>query len=1010
MFDQADLDFGIYRIMNAKRDEITRFLDNDLLPQVRKSLSELASGDRAQIESELAKAIESLLQLGSDPESSSKVKELREQLAAYTDIDAAESEVFSHLYEFFRRYYTEGDFLSLRRYKAGVYAIPYEGEEVKLHWANADQYYIKTTENFRDYTFKLPDGRRAHFKVIEADTEANSNQAANGNGRRFILRSNDPVQESNGELIINFEYRSDEEKRKQIHLNEAAVQTILGNKGIMHWLSSLASKVPTEKNTERTLLEKHLTDYTARNTFDYFIHKDLGGFMRRELDFYIKNEVMYLDDIESDTAPRVERYLAKVKAMRRIAHKVIDFLAQLEDFQKTLWLKKKFVVEANYCMTLDRVPEELYEEIASNEEQREEWVRLFAIDEITGDLHDPAYSRPLTVDFIKSNQYLVVDTKYFNANFKDRLLANINNLDDEIDGLLVNSENFQALRILSNRYIKQVQAIYSDPPYNSDAGPINYKNGYPHSSWITLIENRLRLAKHLVDDSAILCTTIDDNEIHHLREVSQRVLSNFDLLGVAVIKNNPAGRTGTVGFAICHEYALFHGRAGEAKVNRLEHSESQKARYKEKDEIGFYEWTNFRKHGGVNTYRTTRPRQFYPIYVNGEEIRIPKMTWDNESRQWVVHEKPTDDEEVLLPIDSKGRERIWDFVVETAQKNLPHLRVRKDANQKTGIYRKWRIHEEGLLPQTWWDKSLYSAAEYGTNLLSDLFGVTHSFMFPKSVYAVGDCLKVAGLRNDQEGLVLDYFAGSGTTGHAVINLNREDGGNRKFILVEMGDYFDTVLKARIQKVIYSKDWKDGKPISREGLSHCFKYMSLESYEDSLNNLEVKRTTDQSKLLEAHESFREDYILRYMLDSETRGSASMLSIDTFVNPFNSQLKIANGSVGESRLVNIDVIETFNYLLGLKVKHIDTITGFRIVEGTNPDEEKVLVIWRSTREKSNADLDKFFQKQAYKTGDNEFDLIYVNGDNNLENLRRADETWKVRLIEHEFHRLMFDVRDV
>jgi adenine-specific DNA-methyltransferase len=283
-------------------------------------------------------------------------------------------------------------------------------------------------------------------------------------------------------------------------------------------------------------------------------------------------------------------------------------------------------------------------------------------------------------------------------------------------------------------------------------------------------------------------------------------------------------------------------------------------------------------------------------------------------------------------------------------------------------------------------------------------------MFPKSVYAVGDCLKVAGLRNDQEGLVLDYFAGSGTTGHAVMNLNREDGGNRKFILVEMGDYFDTVLKARIQKVIYSKDWKDGMPISREGLSHCFKYMSLESYEDSLNNLEVRRTADQSKLLEAHESFREDYILRYMLDSETRGSASMLSINTFVNPFNSQLKIANGSVGESRLVNIDVIETFNYLLGLRVKHIDTITGFRIVEGTNPDEEKVLVIWRNTREKSNADLDKFFQKQAYKTGDNEFDLIYVNGDNNLENLRRADETWKVRLIEQEFHRLMFDVTDV
>src|SRR6266536_3700737 len=155
MFDQADLDFGIYRIMNAKRDEITRFLDNDLLPQVTQSLAELESGDHAQIEADLAKAIEQANELGvADQETIPKVKELREQLGATADILAIESEVFSHLYEFFRRYYSDGDFLSLRRYKAGIYAIPYEGEEVKLHWANSDQYYIKTSENFRDYTFK----------------------------------------------------------------------------------------------------------------------------------------------------------------------------------------------------------------------------------------------------------------------------------------------------------------------------------------------------------------------------------------------------------------------------------------------------------------------------------------------------------------------------------------------------------------------------------------------------------------------------------------------------------------------------------------------------------------------------------------------------------------------------------------------------------------------------------------------------------------------------------------
>jgi len=257
---------------------------------------------------------------------------------------------------------------------------------------------------------------------------------------------------------------------------------------------------------------------------------------------------------------------------------------------------------------------------------------------------------------------------------------------------------------------------------------------------------------------------------------------------------------------------------------------------------------------------------------------------------------------------------------------------------------------------------------------------------------------------------LDYFPGSGTTGHAVINLNRDDGGKRKYILAEVADYFDTVMKPRIQRIIYSKDWREGKPVSREGVSHAFKYIKLESYEDSLNNIELQRSFAQSDLLERHDAFREDYILRYILDTESQRSSSLLNIQDFDDPFNYKLRVANGSVGESRLLNVDLMETFNYLLGLKVKHIDSISSFRVVEGTNPDGEKVLVIWRNTREKSNADLDKFFQKQAYKTGDNEFDLIYVNGNNNLENLRRADETWKVRLIEQEFHRLMFDVRDV
>ena len=194
--EQADLDFGIYRIMNQKRDDITRFLDDDLLPQVQEAFKEYQSSDRVTIEAELRKSIQQAESLGIDPDTSPKVQEQRKQLSQAVDITKLENEVFSDLYSFFRRYYDDGDFISLRRYKEGVYAIPYEGEEVKLYWANQDQYYIKTSEYFRDYTFKLTSGKHVHFKLVEADTEKDNQKAVNGLERRFSLDSIEPPSES----------------------------------------------------------------------------------------------------------------------------------------------------------------------------------------------------------------------------------------------------------------------------------------------------------------------------------------------------------------------------------------------------------------------------------------------------------------------------------------------------------------------------------------------------------------------------------------------------------------------------------------------------------------------------------------------------------------------------------------------------------------------------------------------------------------------------------------------
>ena len=1035
--DRPELDFGVYRILNSRVVEINDYLDNRLKLKIDENLAATGAATITSLHAELKKKEMQYVADGMEPDAVPAVLALRQKITDYgTGASEHENTVFTHLLTFFSRYYDKGDFISQRRYKGDTYAIPYAGEEVMLHWANKDQYYTKSGENFSNYGFKLDDGRTVSFRLVTADT-AKDNRKDNDKERRFALiephtrtlvddegdeyeESLLPVEVIKGELVLRFEYKAMPKGTKQEELVSAAVTAILDDPTVKSQWLDLSKREPTEKNPQRTLLEKCLTNYTTRNSADYFIHKDLGGFLRRELDFYIKNEVMHLDDVQNaEKFADIEKSLRMIQTLRSIALDLITFLAQIEEFQKKLWLKKKFVVSAHYCVTLDRLPESLYPAIAANQKQWEQWESLGMLESVEVDKPDLfSKAEKGSVEYLKAHPYLMVDTALFDAAFKHALLAVIDNLDESLDGLLIHGDNFQALNLLQERYREQVKCVYIDPPYNTDAAPISYKNGYKDSSWLSLLGNRLQITSGLMTQTAVLCVTIDDVEVHNLRGLFASEFVGRDLLGVVGIKNNPAGRTGTIGFSICHEYALFYGCFGDARIGRLEHSGEQKARYKECDEIGNFEWTNFRKHGGVNTYSSARPRQFYPIYVHDENIRIPEMEWDNSDRVWHILDAPSNEEQVLLPIDEAGRERIWDFGAETAKKNLIHFQVKPDSKGKTAIYRKWRINDEGLLPQTLWDKPQYSAAAHGTNLLSDYFGETHAFTFPKSLYAVLDCLKVSGLKSDNT-IALDYFAGSGTTAHAVINLNREDKGHRKYILVEQGEYFDTVLKPRIQKVVYSANWKDGKATAPQtGISHAFKVLKIESYEDTLNNLQLRRTSKQQDLLDTlPNSVQEEYLLSYLLDIESRGS--LLSVEHFNKPFDCKLKVAVDSAGAYEERTIDLVETFNYLIGLRVKHVDVQPGkgFVMVTGSMPTGEKTLVLWRDLDMVDYDTLNRLCDKLAINPADSEFDIVYINGDHNIPAVFTTTEAeggitkkLKIQQIEPEFLSRMFTVEGV
>lgn len=373
--NRPDLDFGVYRILNARRDEISDYLNHRLKAKVEQYLSDTkkdVSGNQkdtltARIKDEFGKrAFDEVGNLVDSDALASTDGQAYQALMAQSDNNFDEGQVYNHLATFFSRYYDEGDFISQRRYKGDTYAIPYSGEEVMLHWANKDQYYTKSSEMFSNYRIRFDDlgefDKSLNFRLLSADT-AKDNQKDNDKKRVFVILSKkkeitridddgeeytatvNPLELSadGNELTVWFEYVALDAKQNQEKINEQTHTDIMGDSLISaDWHKLLTMPAPTEKQPKRDLLLKHLNNYTTKNTADYFIHKDLGKFLNNELDFYIKNEVMHLDDVvNSDSFAQIEKQLAIVKCVRLIGRELIGFLASLEDFQKRLWLKKK---------------------------------------------------------------------------------------------------------------------------------------------------------------------------------------------------------------------------------------------------------------------------------------------------------------------------------------------------------------------------------------------------------------------------------------------------------------------------------------------------------------------------------------------------------------------------------------------------------------------------------------------------------------------------------------------
>ena len=1001
-FDDADLDFGIYRIINLKRKEITKFITEYLPDCIMKCLSEFEDSKKLE---EKQKRISDEIQktLGCNVEEAKEtnpnaplVKEylaLELELSKSTNLSKLEDVFYNDIYNFFSRYYDEGDFISKKRYsKINKYVIPYNGDQVYFYWANKDQYYIKTNENFKLYQFMI-DSLKVKFEIHDEEIEISKNNILDE--KRFFILIDANYDQKGKTLVAKFGYRKLSKKEGEEILkiyndtyrtNSTKVKSFSKGKIILDsynllkirektalWgIDELLMKKHILQNGElstKSELEWHLNKYTTKNTYDYFIHKDLKSFLKHELDFYVKNELLHIEELAQLEDFKIN--INRIKNFQKISNEIIEFLAQIENFQKKLWEKKKFVVSTDYLITLDYIDEKYYPKILENKEQLHEWNNLYSFD--TSNLVNSKTKGKMVNyldldDKILLRQYptMCIDTRFFDESFKMAILSEIPMLEEKITGILIKSENFQALNLLLNKYKSKIKCCYIDPPYNAKSSEILYKNTFKHSSWLSLMYNRLTLGKELLNDEFTQIVAIDEIEQEVLGQIINQIFPDNIKACISIV-HNPRGQQGK-NISYTHEFAyLIYPDDSKKYIADIK-----------RDEI---DSRNLRD-SGTESDRTDAKNCFYPIIVKDMKIIDFGEIPSDDFHPAQPNIKRSDGTIEIWPINESGEEKKWRYALQSVGKIQNKLEIISGQNSLQVYFNK----DTGTL-KSLWTGARYDASEYGTKVLQNLFGkdVTEKFSYPKSIYNVIDFISATVPSNDRS-IVIDYFAGSGTTGHAVIQLNKEDEGNRSFILIEMGEYFDTVLKPRMAKAIYSDNWDNGQPIDNKGSSHqIIKYQKLEQYEDTLINLAFKEIDSEFKETD-------NFQIKYMLEFESKDSETFLNLDSLDHPFNYSIKILEEN--EIKDIKIDLIETFNYLANIVVNSFYSLTNdsipYVIVEGKS-EEQIVFVIWRDKRDNFDLKVDKNFIENIILK-DKIYDELYINGNSYVKNALLIDEKLK------------------
>tara|TARA_Y100000034_G_scaffold119974_1_gene162299 strand:+ start:2022 stop:3716 length:1695 start_codon:yes stop_codon:yes gene_type:complete len=408
---------------------------------------------------------------------------------------------------------------------------------------------------------------------------------------------------------------------------------------------------------------------------------------------------------------------------------------------------------------------------------------------------------------------------------------------DKTFNVLIEGDNYHALSVLNYTHKNYIDVIYIDPPYNTGNKTWRYNNNYiesedsfKHSKWLSFMAKRLKLAKNLLKNTGSIIIAIDHYELFNLGALCDEIFGENNRLGVLAVVHKAEGRNQEKFFSTSHEYMFVY-----AKNKNYVHFKKAildpkiKESFDRKDNKGRYKLKNYlRGGGGDHNLRKNKPHFFYPIYVSSNMKNI------------ILDKKK--DYFKILPITSSGQERTWKTISKTFLKNLKDGEIVAEKNKKGNVqvYQKYR-EEKGQLVKTHWMNPRYHSIHHGTKLLENIMG-DKLFDYPKSVYLIIDILKVLSKKN---GIVLDFFAGSGTTGQAVLELNEEDNGNRKFILCTNNEnkICEKVCYPRVERTI--KGYKDLKGNQINGLSSNLKYFKTDFVDAEQTDQNKRRIVGKS---------------------------------------------------------------------------------------------------------------------------------------------------------------------